>query len=429
MSLVELHEALTNEIKKVLKTGISTNPATLERYKWQIIEAHNAYIIKARSLWNLCSAESKLVLLGQIRAIKLRTLECFVRLAVELRPAKSALDLLFFAEQPLVTPDLVENLENLNNLFKMAEPPSNAEFLRMAAATINKNYAGDPLALQSFIDSITLLQGLATTGGLQTFLVQFVKTKMEGKARECVTDEHNTVNLIIERLRGQIKPDSSRVVEGRMLALRLNGQPEDFATKAESLAESFRRSLVIEGMTSAKANEMAIDKTVELCRLNVTSELVKSVLESTKFDQPKEVIAKMITQQDKSKKEHQVLAYRALNRNENKNNGHRGQNKKFNNYYNNGNGYSNNGYNGSHNNNNNGNRRGGRGKYRGRGGGRGNYHNNQNGYQNGNRDGNQGGYRGDNRNIRAFGSENDPSPQQHLLGESSQGQQGQGNRQ
>lgn len=185
------------------------------------------------------------------------------------------------------------------------------DFLKMASSHINKTFSGDPLCLNSFIDSIDLLHSLATTAALRTLLVSFLKTKIDGKAREFLTETDNTVDLIKTALRTNIKPDNSKVVEARMLSLRLTiTNQQEFTTKAEELAESLRRSLVVEGMSHAKANEITIDKTIELCRANARSDLVKSVLEASTFTQPKEVIAKLLVQSDKAKKEHQILSFK-----------------------------------------------------------------------------------------------------------------------
>lgn len=58
--------------------------------------------------------------------------------------------------------------------------------------------------------------------------------------------------------RKTIKPDSSKVVEGRMLALKLNKiNSTDFAKETEKLAEALQRSLVIEGhwVSKTKRND------------------------------------------------------------------------------------------------------------------------------------------------------------------------------
>lgn len=71
---------------------------------------------------------------------------------------------------------------------------------------------------------------------------------------------------------------------------------------------------------------MAIDKTVEMCRQSAKTDLVRSVLAATKFNDPEEVIAKLITEQATSETERQILAYQKYRGNKNQN--HRG-NKRF----------------------------------------------------------------------------------------------------
>lgn len=73
------------------------------------------------------------------------------------------------------------------------------------------------------------------------------------------------------------------------------------------MAEALQRSLIIEGIPQSKAEEMAIEKTVDICRETVSSPVVKAVLSATAFASPKEVLAKYIIQLDKSKTETQIL--------------------------------------------------------------------------------------------------------------------------
>lgn len=166
-----------------------------------------------------------------------------------------------------------------------------------------------------------------------------------------------------------------------------------------------------------KADELTIERTVELCRINTNSDLVKSVLESTSFDSPKEVIAKLITQSNKVKKDAQVLAFRSTKKNFSRNNFSR--NKGY---------YNNNGNNSYNNNGNNNNYR--KNRYQGNSGNTG-YGNNSQGNNGRNNYGrnnnkNQQGYRrpwngqsngqNNNRNVRAYGAENEMAPQHATLG-------------
>lgn len=101
-------------------------------------------------------------------------------------------------------------------------------------------------------------------------------------------DEIDTAKDITDALRIAIKPESSKVVEGKMIALQVNkGDFSKFNEQAEKLAEAYRRSLIIEGMTKAKSQELTISKTaVELCRKTARSEIVKSILSSGTYTQP-----------------------------------------------------------------------------------------------------------------------------------------------
>lgn len=129
----------------------------------------------------------------------------------------------------------------------------------------------------------------------------------------------------------------------------------DYAKKAEELADSLKRALVLEGIPQSKANEMAIDKTVELCRSNARSDMVRGILAATKFESAAEVVAKYIVESRTETTEKQVLQFRRQN-----SQNVRGHGFQYNRY-----GYQNN------DNNNFGNNQNFRGNFRGRGRGRG----------------------------------------------------------
>lgn len=276
---------------------------------------------------------------------------------------------------------------------RMGDPISVVDFIRLAAQTINRNYDGNPLGLAAFINSVELLSEISHDGVANIFL-RFVKSKLVGKALESIPPEPANVDEIITALRQQIQPDSSKVVAGRLLALRPDrAKMTDFSEQAEKLAEALQRSLIIEGISQAKAREMTVERTVEVCRSAARSDLVKSVLASTKFDSPKEAIAKFIVETSTDEKERQVLAYRTFqrqnNRRGNRFNGNQVYRSKFNNGGQ-GNRSNGSGYNGNRNNNNNGNNYRNFGNNRSNGNG---FNNNYRGRSNGN---GNGGYRGGN---------------------------------
>lgn len=266
-------------------------------------------------------------------------------------------------EKPQPTPSTSSNSEfqteneNSGNQKEQEEESrimvlSQVDFLRVAAHTLSKNFSGNPLELTAFINSIKLLKTIAEDGNHHDFLKQFVLTKLEGKALEAIPAQPQSVDAIIEALQAAIRPDNSKVIAGRMTALQVrSGNYEEFTKSVETLSDAFRRALMVEGIPFEKAQEMTVDKTVELCRTSAKSPLVKSVLASTSFKTPNEVVAKLVVEQATETKEAQILAYKAQhkpngrfnkyqrggnyknNRNNSRKNGNNGNGQnKYNNY-------------------------------------------------------------------------------------------------
>lgn len=228
------------------------------------------------------------------------------------------------------------SIEKNKKFRKMAELTP-IDILKLVSTTINKNYSGDPLALQSFIDSVTLLKTIVTTEPLRNVLKQCILSKLEGKARECIVGETNTIDEIIYLLKTKIKSEKSQVIEGRMQALRADRVSlQDFSQKAEELAENLRRSLIMEGITPEKAQEITVEKTVQMCRASARSDLAKSVLASTPFKEAKDVVAKFVIEINLENQEKQVLSLQQRKGN------FRGNNRRSYNNTNNSNNVSNN---------------------------------------------------------------------------------------
>lgn len=400
MPLEAEHAKFLLVTKRILQTRVSSNPATLIRHKNEIIKAYSVFIKYCDLLYekNL-SQQQKDTVVDALNTVSAKFEECLIKLNCKFTlsanlltiPDPSQIKIIGIETEETEGNTSTHEADSLNATFRnktieeeqkdeaseteetsfleATEFPTMTEltsssFLKMASSHLNKVYSGDPLALPSFMDSVKLLESLATTTVLKTLLATFVKTKIDGRARDFISDSDTTVELILNKLSQNIKPDNSKVVTGRMLSLRMNNtNPADFAEKVENLADALRRSLIIEGMTHIKATEIAIDKTIELCRANAKTDLVKSVLEATTYTSSKDVVAKLLIQTDKAKQEHQILSFKKTNQNQtshkkpqnqrpnngnnfnNFNNSNRNNNRfnnhssRPNNYYQNGNNY------------------------------------------------------------------------------------------
>lgn len=193
-------------------------------------------------------------------------------------------------------------------------------YITSISRIISYTYKGDPNGLNAFIAALELADA-ASTNEQQETLVKFIKTKLEGRALEAVPAEVKTAREIINALKQKIKPESSKIVVGRLLALRTERTGlQKFQESAEELTDQLRRAYISEGMTTELAQTTTIEKTVEMCRMSARTPLVKSVLASTNFTEPKEVLAKLITESTTEQSEQQqVLAFHG-NRRFNNNN-------------------------------------------------------------------------------------------------------------
>lgn len=271
-------------------------------------------------------------------------------------------------------------------------------FASLMAANIRHNFSGDPLRLAPFLASISYLQEFATSDQLKTLLRKFILTKLEGKASEVVPVDVQTIDDIVTNLNSKIKPENAKVIEGRMMALRTNrSNLQEFSKQVEELSDALRRALINAKMPSELAETEVIEKAIDLCRSNTQNITVKSVLASTKFDSPKDVVAKFIVECNKTSQEAQILSLRQFNKNNRgrnfSNSNQQGGNRTNGRFANNGNRQYNNNGNRQYNNgnrqynNNNGNNNGNYNRQ--------NQNNNSN--QGGSNHGRGGGYRNNNR--------------------------------
>lgn len=215
----------------------------------------------------------------------------------------------------------------------MATAKSPVDFLGTCSSTINKDFDGEPDNLQRFIDKINLLRKFATNKALREVLLAFAISKLSTTTRSKIVVEPESIDELVQALKKNIKFESSDIIEGRLLAIK-GKTLEEFAEKAEKLAEAYRQALVLETVGHEKAQQMAIDKTVRLCRSHSNSPEVKSVLASKTFSSTKEVISKMIVQINEVKNDKIHDFYKKNQPKNNKKNSGQTQNKdkpKFNN--------------------------------------------------------------------------------------------------
>lgn len=325
---------------------LTTDEELLKSYKAELIERHNDYIDYLAETFDGVDDHGQKVFDERAEKIVEKTKKCLIVLKLRYDWPVNIYEQV--DESKITTATQVEDESDSDTV--ESEPEVNMshlslqEFIKTAGTIINYKFNGEPLELEGFLADVEMILQLATNDSLKEFSVAYIKGKLRGKALECLPDEVNTVDEIKKALKEKIRPFSSKVVESKIRALRLvKGNFIKFAKEAEDLAEQFRRSLVVEGNSKAKSEEMAIEMTRELCRNTARSPIVKSVIESSDFKSPADVVAKLVTQSDKAKREQKEAEnYKNSQANRN-NNGNKnfGNNKRYQNNQSRNNGNSN----------------------------------------------------------------------------------------
>lgn len=334
---ISLKDAFVKAYKKVLKQQISKNKLTLDSYKQELTNTYNQLVQFLKEIHTDTDKEDiKQYVVDTFVKARIKLAECFIKLETNIVIPDENFELIDpsvliesnlnesyeqFLDEKVGT-DSDEYLENVsdNNLNKTDKNSENKteimattliDFIKLCASTI-PTFDGNPLLLNSFINAINLVEPLATTPALTETFINFIKTKLSGKALEALPDIANTKAIIENALKSKIKPESSKVIEGRLAALKADRNSlQNFSKIAEELSDNLKRSLIMEGMTVEKANEVAIDKTVKMCRASARTDLARAVIASTKFENTKEVISAFIVEIGQEAEEKQVLAYQA----------------------------------------------------------------------------------------------------------------------
>lgn len=367
--------------KKILKENISKNEATLNGYLTEIIQRHNDIITYTCTFYGGLSTDEAKVYKEELIKIRNITLQCLTKLNKNVSLSNDLLvpitseNIHEFSEnsesedeneantftensfephashQSTLNDTIVhtsvtetdnddsfhDTLQTNNHTIAQisnmpdentpaAQGNSKVQMLQLFSRLIC-NYNGDVKSLMSFVNSVELAKETIENQHME-ILKKFVLSRLETKALDCV-DTTKDIDGILNDLKKNIKHDSSKVIEGRLMSLNLNKiTSTDFSQKAEQLAEDLQRALIIEGISREKAQEMAVERTIAMCRQSAKNDTVKTVIAASKFENPKEVIAKLITEQNTHEVEKQILSFRSQNSNRGNRNfrGNRGRN-------------------------------------------------------------------------------------------------------
>lgn len=270
MNYKELKADYQSTLKKIIKTKLSTNKVTLKAYKIETIEKYNKIVHYFRHNLDNYTEETKIIAIREDEYCRDKLQLCFLKLNCIYEFAEEQFEIVDETKVTDPIHDIVTNNsadtnltpstsgtatpeleEDLGLLDEMAI--SNLEFLRLCGETIPNAFSGEPLQLQAFINSIELLLNIAKTQtDLPDLLISFIKTRLSGKALECLSDADDSIEKIKVSLKANIKPENEKVIKGKLSALRADRNSlNEFSKQTEALADSLKRALVLDGIPAS----------------------------------------------------------------------------------------------------------------------------------------------------------------------------------
>lgn len=311
---------LNNALRTVLGSKISKNQKRIQDNIANVCDKFNDYMQFINRKWNEFDVDVKRSLQAKFDKYREKLIQCA-------DVAKFAISL------PLVIGDIIvyetdQNQSNYfsfreespevtqsskNNVFSPIDPKiedkmDGLQLIKFASSLV-RTYNGDVNELDSFIINVNIVKSM-TPDSLRPLLVEFIKGRLNGKALNYVKGLE-TLDSILLALKENIKKDSSDVIEARLEAIRFdNRNLTQFTEDVDKIADQLSQAFISEGIPFGKANEMTISRVVATCRKSARNDLVKSVLASSKFSTPKEVLSKFVVEIADQTKEKQFLAYR-----------------------------------------------------------------------------------------------------------------------
>jgi len=272
----------TNISKRIIKRDASSNILTLHKNRDLLIEAYNKFLDFSETIYGASDEQIRLKINDTFNYYRDKVIQAFTILRCNYKiPNK----LFTRIDSNITSNDFTEPESGV----EMATP--NLDYIKLAN-NILKPYNGKPDGLSSFINCLDLLATITTTEHVP-LAVCFVKTRLEGRALECLPTNCTSIDDIKSSLTKHIKPTSSKLLESQLSTINASKKTlQEFSSEIDKIAALLRQSLINEGCSSTKAEELVTSKVVDICRTSAQSDFIKTVLASSTFSNYQDVLNK-----------------------------------------------------------------------------------------------------------------------------------------
>jgi hypothetical protein len=287
-SFIKIKEAHNNQAKRAIKSQIPKQQSVREEIVHNLVKYFNRFVNTANTYWTRLTPEHKEWVNKHFNKLRDRTILAFTNLGIKYVVPNSSIVPI---DINILQTDSDSESDTPTNT-KM--PLTTSEFFNLADKLVSKSFNGDVSGLISFIDAITLLK--ANCEGQEENAVNFVKTRLTGKARLAVTDDIRNLDEIIQILKQKCSGEKSHTIEAKLLTLKQNGKDAvSFTNQINELAASLQSAYLSEGVRADTAETFAKNRAIRTMASNARSERTKLIMEAGNFENLHDAVTKFIT--------------------------------------------------------------------------------------------------------------------------------------
>lgn len=166
------------------------------------------------------------------------------------------------------------------------------EFIKENSKLI-PDFDGDINDLQKFIDALSLVS--EDVGAHEGTAVKLIKTKLSGIARILIRESGDTIEKIVDRLKSNIKGETSDIVVGKIKNLKQGHKSATvYMDELKKLPNSLRTAYVSEGLDFYMADKFCKKAFVDAVKINATDKEIIFIIKAGCFNSVDEVIHKFI---------------------------------------------------------------------------------------------------------------------------------------
>ena len=317
-------------IYKCLNKKKLPSDATVQHHITAIIEQFNKIKIITSKCYALANKNGQVYLTNNILSLRDKLVGLFKHLGLKIKI-------------PITLENLIDvSIEDDDSDIEIEDnmaPPSTIEFIN-AYSKFVPEFDGKVSNLTRFLDALNFIDDNKETH--ENTAVRMIKTKLIGKARDYITDDDNTIKLIRDKLKNNIKGETTKSLNTKLLAVRqLNKTANEYVKEIEEITDSLKTAYITEGLTPSLAETYSTDCAVKAMIKNANNDKVKLLMEAGEFSDLNQAVTKFVSASTDTKS-HSVLymSNRNFYNDRNRNN----RNRRFFNNRNNGYNYNNNSF-------------------------------------------------------------------------------------